>query len=188
MHLLLLSAVLALGGAEVFRWVDADGVVHYSDRPRAGAERLVIESAPATRLAPASPTAPRPVIDEQGYLPYRSLAIASPEQDEVLWNIEGQLDVAVTVDPPLQAGHTLQLYLDGQPAAMLGPGRSGTRLSEVYRGAHTLEAEVLDPAGASLFRSSPLSFSVRQTSLENPVNPLLPQPTPLPGPTPQPGP
>ncbi len=186
MQILLLSVALALGGAEVYRWVDADGVTHYSDRPQEGAERLVIEAAPGIRVAPPAKASARPGVDEQGYLPYRAVNVASPAQDEVLWNIEGQLDVAVTVDPPLQAGHTLQLYLDGQPAAMLGPGTSQTRLSAVYRGAHTLEAEVLDPAGASLLRSPPTSFSVRQTSIQNPVNPLLPQPAPQPAPRPTP--
>jgi hypothetical protein len=105
----------------------------------------------------------------------------------VLWNIEGQLDVTVSVDPPLQAGHQLQLYLDGEPVATLDPGNNQIRLSGVYRGAHTLEAEVLDQEGESLLRSDPLPFSVRQTSIQNPVNPLAPPaPQPLPQPLPRP--
>jgi hypothetical protein len=186
MQTLLLSVVLALGGADVYRWVDADGVVHYSDRPRAGAERVVIQAAPGVRLAPPPASAPRPGVDDQGYLPYKAVTIASPAQDEVLWNIEGQLDVAVTVNPPLQAGHTLQLFLDGQPAAILAPGTTGTRLSGVFRGGHTLVAEVLDTSGSSLFQSETLEFSVRQTSVENPVNPLIPPAPPTPQPRPRP--
>lgn len=177
---------MALGGADVYRWVDADGVTHYSDRPQAGAERLVIQAAPGVSLTPPATAAKRPGVDEQGYLPYQSVRIVSPAEDEVLWNIEGQLDVAATVDPPLQAGHTLQLYLDGAPAAILAPGNSSTRLSGVFRGGHTLEAEVLDSAGTSLYRSEPLTFSVRQTSLQNPVNPQIPRPQPQPRPTPRP--
>lgn len=182
MPFLALSLLLALGGAEVYRWVDADGVVHFSDRPVAGAERIVVEAAPAVAIAPPPAAGPRPDA-EPGDLPYRQVSIDSPGEDEVLWNIEGQLDVTVSVDPPLQAGHRLQLYLDGTPAARLAPGSSQTRLSAVYRGAHTLEAEVQDPAGESLLRSDPRQFSVRQTSLQNPVNPLL-APLPQPRPTP----
>jgi hypothetical protein len=187
MSFLALSVLLALGGAEVYRWVDADGVVHFSDRPRAGAERVVVDVAPAIRVAPPpAATAARPAA-EPGYLPYRQVTIDSPAEDEVLWNIEGQLDVTFTVDPPLQAGHRLQLYLDGEPVATLDPDSSNqTRLSAVYRGAHTLEAEVVDREGASLLRSEPLRFSVRQTSIQNPVNPVLNPPQALPQPLPQP--
>jgi hypothetical protein len=186
MPFLALSVLLALGGAEVYRWTDADGVVHFSDRPMAGAERIVVEAAPAVRVAPPPATGPRPGADT-GYLPYRQVSIESPAQDEVLWNIEGQLDVTVSVDPPLQAGHQLQLYLDGEPVATLDPGSSQARLSEVFRGAHTLEAVVVDQDGNSLRRSETLRFSVRQTSIQNPVNPLIPQaPQPLPQPLPRP--
>jgi hypothetical protein len=184
MQPLLLSLLLAAGGAEVYRWVDQAGVVHFSDRPTAGAERLVIQAAPAIRVAPAPGSVPPPTAGEPGYLPYQALSITSPAEDEVLWNIEGQLEVAVAVDPPLQAGHTLQVYLDGQPAGMLVPGETAIRLSGAFRGAHTLEAEVLDPEGSSLLRSDPRSFAVRQTSIQNPVNPLRP-PTPLPLPQPR---
>jgi hypothetical protein len=183
MQSLFLSVLLAVGGAEVYRWVDAAGVVHFSDRPTAGAERVVIEAAPSVRMAPPPGTSPRPAVDEGSYLPYRGLRITSPAEDEVIWNNEGQLDVVMAVDPPLQAGHSLQLYLDGQPVATLAPGENATRLSAVFRGAHTLEAEVLGQEGNSLLRSDPLNFAVRQTSIQNPVNPVqqpIPQPLPQP--------
>src|SRR5690606_31011271 len=105
---------------------------------------------------------------------YGVLAIQSPGQDEVLWNIEGQLAVSVAVDPPLAPGHRVRLYLDGSPAETLEPGRTATQLSNVYRGEHSLRAEVLDPTGTLVASSPVTSFVVRQTSILNPVNPLAP--------------
>ena len=46
-----LFCLLAVGAAaaqEAYRWVDEDGVVHYSDRPREGAEAIVL---PAPNVA-----------------------------------------------------------------------------------------------------------------------------------------
>lgn len=175
---MLLLAILALGGAEVYRWIGADGIVHFSDRPYPGAERVVIRAAPAspTQRAPASENA-APAESQDEAFRYDAVTILSPAQDEVLWNIEGQLEVSATVEPTLRPGHTLQLYLDNRPAATLPPGLNRTRLSEVARGAHSLRAEILDESGASLLQSPAVGFVVRQTSIANPQNPVL-SPTP----------
>jgi hypothetical protein len=43
----LAALLLSLSAAaDVYRWVDANGRVHYSDRPRAGAERIKVDSRP----------------------------------------------------------------------------------------------------------------------------------------------
>ena len=52
--LLLFSLLTGLSAfAEVFRWVDEDGVVHFSDRPHEGAETVELPKA-QTFPAPAS--------------------------------------------------------------------------------------------------------------------------------------
>ena len=43
--MLLIAAAGLAAAAETYRWVDKDGHVHYSDRPRPGAERIELESA-----------------------------------------------------------------------------------------------------------------------------------------------
>ena len=45
---LLLAASLAL--PQAYRWVDEDGVVHYSDQPHPGAEEVELERAPAINM------------------------------------------------------------------------------------------------------------------------------------------
>jgi len=44
--LIVLAAMAGAPAAAVFRWVDADGQVHYSDTPVRDAERIEIESRP----------------------------------------------------------------------------------------------------------------------------------------------
>lgn len=37
--------------AVIYKWTDADGVVHFSDQPTPGAERIVTQSGPVSRPA-----------------------------------------------------------------------------------------------------------------------------------------
>jgi len=171
--LLVTTPVLA---ADIYRWVDATGQVHYSDQWQPGAEKIRIEAAPGYSAPP-----PRRAIGEPdaGKAPaqagprYDSLVITSPAQEEVLWNIEGQLQVSVQVSPSLRPGHELRLYLDGK-AQDLPPGSTTARLTDVFRGVHMVRAEVLDESGEVLIESDPTTFAVRQTSILNPSRPRTP--------------
>jgi hypothetical protein len=168
---LLLAASVAL--AQAYRWVDENGVVHYSDRPQAGAEEVELESAPAVSIpAPrrtvaaraerAAEDQPDGSEDEAGY---STLAVASPAAEETLWNIGGVLNVTLELQPSLQQGHQLRVYFDGNPQVVNG---TQFQLQEVYRGVHNLQAEVLDANGELMIRSQPSRFYVQQTTIVNP--------------------
>ena len=182
MRTLFLFLALALGGADVYRWVDADGQAHYSDQPSPGAERVAIEvgrpGAGAGNISGVARGATDPEdVTSDTPLPYQSLTIVSPVEEAVLWNIEGQLDVAAAVQPALQASHVLQFYLDGKmsPAE---PGETRTRFPGVFRGEHTLRVEVVDPSGRSLVSSPMIRFFVRQTTTANQSAAPTPRPRP----------
>lgn len=174
-----------LGGAEVYRWVDAEGQVHYSDRPGEGADRVVLDIVPPSSSPAVAVSAPGRKSSKAGNETapgYEALTIQAPGQDETLWNIEGQLDVAVAPQPALQAGHRIQLLLDGQTAAELEPGATRTRLSDVYRGQHTLLARIQDEFGTTLKQSEPVTFYVQQGTQQR-TNPLV-NPRPVVNPRP----
>lgn len=169
--LAVLFADIASADQEVYRWVDENGVVHYSDQPQPGAEKLRIESAPApgTRL-PGAATRPRAAAPQQpaqadGAVGYESLTIAEPAAEETLWNIAATLNVTLNLQPSLRQGHRLRVYFDGEPREV-----SGTRftLDEVYRGVHNIQAEVVDANGNVMIRSQPNRFYVQQTTVINP--------------------
>lgn len=177
--LVILVALLALPAAatEVYRWVDANGQVHFSDQWRPGAEKLRIADAPGfSAPAPATraPAAGRGATPAAAPAPlYETLEIASPAQEEVLWNTEGQLRVSMRLIPPLRPGHGLRLFLDGQQQE-IPEGSTEVQLTEVFRGVHTLRAEVVDQAGTALITSPTTTFAVRQTSVLNPSRPIAP--------------
>lgn len=180
MYAMVAILALALGGANVYRWVDADGVTHYSDQPHAGAERITIIVSKPTGKSSASTGTSRGNADSgASQTPraagYQSLVVTSPTQEQVLWNIEGQLEVAATVQPALQPGDSLVFTLDGR-TAQAAPGATQAKFSEIYRGEHQLAVDVVNNAGRSLMSSAPVTFYVRQTSIANPSAP----PTSLP--------
>jgi hypothetical protein len=180
LSLIALMIALPAGTASavtVWRWVDQNGVVHYSDRPVEGAERIELSSAQTFTGArsdtsvTAQPTAAQsPSAPEQQTSPYRRFEVLSPAQQETLWNIGGTgLAVSVELEPPLHPGHRLDVYLDGM-RRNLASTETQITVPEVFRGVHTLQAVIVDESGTELVRTLAVTFMVQQTSIQNPNN------------------
>ncbi|MGI9330224.1 MAG: DUF4124 domain-containing protein [Gammaproteobacteria bacterium] len=176
---------MALANTEVFRWVDEDGVVHFSDLPQEGAEKVDLPDAQTFSAPQVQPRASRRSTttagtDEAAFR-YEEFEFVNPGQEEVLWNIEGQLDVSMRLQPRLQTGHQVSLYLDDEAVPDMRRNRLQVTLTELGRGVHVLRAEIRDVTGQVLIKTQPRTFSVQQTSILNPNNPAnRPIPTPLP--------
>ena len=167
--LLLLVGSVALA-ATVYRWVDEEGVVHYSDQPHPNAEKLQVHAAqsykpsaldtPACGGGGASPAAPAP---------YRGCAIVQPQDGQNFANIDS-LTVVVQTDPVLHQGDKVFVVVDGQ--ALNGGNPTGAQfvLSPVDRGTHTAQAQVRDSGGAVQCQTPPVTFEVHQNSIQNPNN------------------
>lgn len=164
MLMVLLAANSAF--ADAYKWTDKDGVIHYSDRPHPGAERVDLGKAQprspvaaSRRSASAATTTDAPAAAP---FQYESLEVAVPSAEDTLWNIEGVLDVSLALSPGLQPGHQVRVYFDGTAQAVSG---TSFRLEEVYRGVHNLQAEVLDETGKLMIRSLPNRFYVQQNTV-----------------------
>jgi len=153
--------------ADVWRWVDDDGVVHYSDTPREGAEHVdVSESARSTGARVYQSTTPssvdEPATATEEVFKYESLSISSPSAEETLWNIEGTLSVSLSLSPGLQTGHQVRVYFNGESRMV---NSTSFTIDEVYRGVHNLQAEVLDATGRLMIRSTSNRFYVQQNTV-----------------------
>jgi Domain of unknown function (DUF4124) len=148
---LLLLPVLAVAADQVvYRWVDQNGVVHYSDQPHPGAVKVDL-GAPqvvnfkvqATVAAPAVATTP-----PKAAPPHYDIRILAPAPGTTLWLADFEADVDVSVSPALASPYQLQYELDG---SALGRPTTSTRLrvKDVYRGTHTLTVTALAPDGAT---------------------------------------
>jgi hypothetical protein len=181
---LVVGAVLAgvatfAGGATIlYRWVDADGVTHYADRPVPGAQRVQIARAQTYQ---STPSTPQPAVSraverrDAGGAAYTRLEITSPAEGAVIVNSGGKVDVAAAVEPGLAAGQQLWFILDGQRIEGLPPTAESATL-DVPRGTHNLAVSITDAGGRELLTSAPVSFVVRQSAVANPPRgPALPQ-------------
>ena len=151
-----------------YRWVDAQGVVHYSDTAQPGAQVIHVPAAQTYHSPPAPPSYPgnSPGADGAQSAP-RSCAITSPEAEASFFAPDS---VAVGVSPALQPGDQLAVTLDGAP---LGTGTGGAgqfQIQQPDRGAHTVSAMVRDVAGKLVCQSA-ITFYVQRPSGLSPTSP-----------------
>lgn len=164
----LLCAVAS--GQTAYTWVDEDGLTHYSDRPFPGADEVELALAQGFSVpVPATRARRETAEDADSADGYTAFNILQPGQQETLWNVAGNVEVALQLTPGLLPGHHLDVYLDGA----LTNRRTGSQfvLTDVVRGQHTLQAVVLDTFNTEILRSLPVTFMVQQTSIQNPNNP-----------------
>jgi hypothetical protein len=193
--LLLLGCLVALGvqaqevRRELWKWTDANGVVHFSDTPGPGAVRLKLDfsAAPSSASVAASQQArseeARP--DPSASTTYRSLTITQPEGGASFFGADAVVNVAIEIDPQLSPQDRLVLLVDGKPVA---GGSQGSRfaLSNLARGAHTLTAVIQDENGSERIRSSGVEFFMKQPTIIPPAA-VGPGVRPVPRPTPRGG-
>jgi hypothetical protein len=163
---LLSAAVLA---APAWTWVDEQGRRHYSDRPVEGATQIELSesqtfSGGSTRPSSNAAEAASEESEQPAAGSYSVLDIVSPTSQETLNNIGSNLSVSVATNPGLQAGHRIHAILDGETRE-IGARSLDFTLPEVYRGEHTLQVVIVDSSGDELRRSAPVTFFVRQTSV-----------------------
>ncbi len=165
-QIFVLFGVLALSAAvadDAWKWTDEDGVVHYSDVPRQGAEAVNLsEYNKKTGARISNSTTLTRRSEEPEDFTYETFEIIAPTAEETLWNIEGQLNVRIAVSPNLLPGHGIRLYFDGTAQDILG---TSFQLTEVHRGVHSLRAEALDATGRVVTVSEPIRFYVQQNAI-----------------------
>jgi len=171
-----LSSVGALadnGATTVYRWVDAQGVVHYSDQPHPNAQKLEIRGAQTFSALPAGQAASGDDDSSQtqssSQAAYESCTIAQPADQQMLMNVY-QATAVVQTSPGLRSGDEIRLFLDGKQ--MQGSGPSYT--FPVDRGQHSVQAVIQDSTGQIVCETSSVTFFVHQPSVQNPHNPVHP--------------
>jgi Domain of unknown function (DUF4124) len=180
--------VSSVHGAPAWTWVDANGQVHFSDVPVAGAKKIELASAQADGAAPRQSQAQQgaapgtePELPAERANQYRTFNITSPAQQETLWATGSVLNVQIELEPRLQPNHRLDLFLDGKRLNLNSTSTSLT-VPDVFRGIHTMQAVIVGQRGEEVLRSLATTFMVQQTSIQNPNNANTPSRPPRPTP------
>jgi hypothetical protein len=156
----------------VYKWTDAQGVVHFSDQPVPGAERVVTTSAPEHagilgQTASTSPAAPsvKPKTDKT--LSAAKIAIASPAPEQTFTGGES-VPVSLSVDPDMKPSWTVAWTLNGAQVPGQAPASTSFTLTDLPRGVYTVEATVTDASTGESKSADAVTFNVVRPSLLSP--------------------
>jgi hypothetical protein len=168
--LMCIGACMAAHSATVYKWVDADGVTHFSDQPHPGAQKITVQAA-QTYSTPAPPRAPaqRPgaVLPPRGV--YTACTISRPTNDEVFMNTS-TVPASVHLEPGVRPGDRIAVSLDGAAIPANVPSDSEFTLTSVVRGTHALSATVIEEATGNVICQTPsVTFHVHQPTLLSPA-------------------
>lgn len=188
MRILLLFATLFFltsVSADVYRSIDEDGNVVFTDKPSPDAEKIRID-----KVQTISP----PAVKDFEYTPpaksadsvYTKLEVVNPKNDQVFTGGTGDIMVSVLIQPALNTAHgdRLIIYMDGKKQAE--SGSTSFAFTGLHRGTHTTKVDVVNRDGKSIKSSAPVSFTIHRPSVQNPSRQPPPTPTPPPSPPPSP--
>lgn len=171
--LMLLLLLLPLGGVadSIYRTVDAQGNVVFTDAPGADTvpsdkieiQRInTIEPPPEAPPSASTSTSAGNGSSEAATSPY-TVTIVTPANETSFPMGPGNFSVSVRVNPPLAKYHGLQLFVDDEPRG--DPQASNIwDLTNVFRGQHDLTVGVIDKQGEILSLSPPVRVYVHRPS------------------------
>ncbi|MGB5457939.1 MAG: DUF4124 domain-containing protein [Gammaproteobacteria bacterium] len=176
---LLLSTATVLSTAvaadKLYKSVDEQGNIVYSDTPTPGAEQLTPPplSTVKSRPKPAeSMTTDAKAGEEGGEEPakkpptkYTKFSIVQPNNDDIIWDNTGAVPVAIQLEPPLDTdnGHSIWVYVDGK--AVVRKSQSLVQpLSNIDRGTHKIRAEIRDEKRKTLKRTQNITVHLKRAS------------------------
>jgi hypothetical protein len=161
-----LPLTLSTVQAKVYKIVDENGRVTFTDRPQAAQQE---SSTPVpispTNVQPAVNIEPVPIdanpAQEPEFKGYSSVSIDAPSHDSTV--PPGQLDVTIKVssNPELQPGHLVRIIYDNKPAAAPSSNMSLT-IDQLERGSHQIQAQILSDSGKVIARSRTIEIHVKR--------------------------
>jgi Domain of unknown function (DUF4124) len=155
----------------VYKWTDAQGVVHFSDQPVPGAEKVFTSSAPEhagilgqTTAGGATPQT-KPKTDKT--LATATVAIVSPAPEQTFTG-EQSVPVSLSVEGELKPSWTVAWTLNGAQVQGQAPTATSFTLTDLARGVYTIEATVTDAATGETKSADAVTFNVVRPSLLSP--------------------
>lgn len=160
---ILLLLILALPiQAQVYRWVGADGVVHYTDTPPTKTAKPV-ELPPLQSYQPGTdaeaPSSPVEGIGQTAPTTPPAPRITAPQAQATIRDAQHQVTVDVNV--ALKPDQGLIYYLDGQAQNTTPTHLTHYQFNGVERGTHTLSVAITDADGKPLATSTPVTIYMK---------------------------
>ena len=155
--------------AKVYKWTDARATSSTRTAPGRGAEVIELPTEPAGIVPVPPQQMPPPKPADPGTDLRRADRGLAERRTRSSTTRGGWVNVSLAVEPPLRVsqGDAIRLKLDGQTLDTRYTG-SEIAIPSVPRGTHTLQAEVVNPAGNVLIASRSVTFHVQAPSSPGP--------------------
>jgi len=166
----LMAALVAanIADAALYKGVDSEGNVVYSDSPFDDAEKFTPPPISVMKARKVEPE--KEVVEEEKPVEfkYTRFDIVSPKNNQTIWN-EPELMVSMKLTPALNSeqGHKIWLLMDGKPV-MKNSQSMSLQMGQVERGAHELQGQVRDKEGKIVMRTRPVVMFIQHTSVFSP--------------------
>lgn len=150
----------------IYKSVDAQGNVVFSDQPSSNAQQVTlppISIAPAPTVVPLTPvttTSTSPSADNP-VLVYKQLDLLSPLNDQTIWDNNGIVNVSVALSPNLGSGDMLQVILDGKVVASSNSTTNFT-LNGLDRGTHVMQVQIINSKKKVVKVSNVVTFYIHK--------------------------
>lgn len=158
--------------AEIFKHVDAQGNVTFTDISTKKNEKPHNVSAPAmtyqaTPTAIPSPSSAQENQSQSTTAGYNSLTISSPANDSVIRANGGSFSLQLTAEPILESGtnHQFAILLDGLQHQL--SNSTAIVVNNVDRGPHTVQAQILNADNSVLVESEIINIQILRSSILN---------------------
>lgn len=157
--------------AEMYKWVDKEGNISYSDIPPfKGAQELEappLNSIPTPVLNKNKPQTDAVQEEEKAEKPtqYSYLKITSPEHDATIRNNQGTFSISFTNKPALDVkqGHYFSVSMDGKTVQNKLQSASA-HFSNIDRGSHKIGVKIHDKQGKVLRKSKGITIHLHRFS------------------------
>ncbi len=156
--------------AQMYKWVDKNGNVSYSDQPPfKGAEELKapeLSSVPAIKVNKKKPRPKIEIKTPDTPTKYTSVKIISPDNESTFQNNGGNIPLSISTTPALNTaqGHYLSVSTNGKKL----PGKYNTssiQLTNMDRGTHKISVSIRNKKGKTLRTSKPITIFLHRRSI-----------------------
>ena len=163
---LALIASISIAQADVYKSVNKEGVVEYSDQPSKNSEKIKVRNPQSVTLPKGSSSSSDANQSSDNGSPYTSIVITQPAQDSAFNSGNGQVSISSETTPSLTGSDSIQLILDG---TAYGDNKNGTfTLTNVDRGTHQAQVNIVDGSGKVLNSSEITTFTLHRPNAGRP--------------------
>jgi len=154
-----------IAGAVLYKGVDAEGKVIYSDQPFTDAEKFTPPPISVMDAAKVKVEETKAVEEKPAEFKYINFDIVSPKNNQTIQNaFEVAVSLRIRPELNLAEGHNIWMLMNGKPV-MKNLQSPSFKIEGLERGANELQAQIRDKNGKVVVRTRTTVIFVHQASV-----------------------